>query len=201
MEPPGPLPVPPDTTTTPDPLPWAAYELVGLLTGERIRRAWKTGRGYLVMTNLRLINIWYRTELFARSEWHLGSSFFFYNLAGPRVLFGRYLELSEDFEENAGTLRFHVADPVGVAQEIEAARRAGRQEWATRRAQRQVSEGRLLRALPERTPVIVEQVVREIVKIRCNFCGSLMDIANPHCPACGAPNTLAFSRRSAGDHS
>lgn len=30
-------------------------------------------------------------------------------------------------------------------------------------------------------------VVRDIVKVRCTYCGNLMDVDRTRCPACGAP--------------
>ena len=182
---------PSDAVTAPDQISPGALDQLGLLSDERIQRVWKTARGFLVMTNLRLIDVWYKAELFAKSEWHLGSSFFFYNLEEPRVVLGRYLELAEEYEESGGTLRFHVAHPAAVAAEIDAARLVGRKEWEARRLTARASARPRLAAVPESTPVVVQQIVREVVKIRCSYCGTLMDVTSPNCPACGAANTLA----------
>lgn len=136
------------------------------------------------MTNLRCLHVWRKPELFARSEWHTGPNFFFYNLASPRVVAGRFVELAEDYEGSLEAARFLVRNPHEVSGEIEGTRETGRAEWRRIRSEVQKELGRLrLPASPPGTTTIV----REIVKVRCSFCGNLMDISDSFCPACGAP--------------
>lgn len=179
---------PPDLVTTPDQIEPAALLEVYLLDGERIDRVWRTGHGFLVMTNLRCLDIWHKPLLFAKANWHCGPSFFFYNLAPPRVIARRFLRLSEEFREDNSAVHLLVHDPVEVAAEIETARVAGYSEWLQRRADAEAKLRRAKEAARTAGPVILREVVREVVKVRCNFCGNLMDLASPRCLACGAPN-------------
>jgi RNA polymerase subunit RPABC4/transcription elongation factor Spt4 len=32
-----------------------------------------------------------------------------------------------------------------------------------------------------------KEIIREIVKVPCDYCGSLVDVTSEHCPGCGAP--------------
>jgi rubrerythrin len=136
------------------------------------------------MTNLRCIHVWRKPELFVATEWHAGPSFFFYDLAPPKVVAGRFLELLEGHEGSVERSRFLVRDPVNVGSEIDSARAAGRAEWANRRATAERQRGRLLSPAPARGSTVI---VREVVKIRCTFCGNLVDVADANCPFCGAP--------------
>jgi len=171
-------------STLPDPIDQGARAQLDLLDGERIVRCWRTGFGFLVMTNLRCLHVWHKPQVFSRSSWRAGPSFYFYNLAAPQVVAKRFVELSEDYVGSFEGGRFLVRHPEEVCREIDAARAAGRAEWEVRRA-RAGRELHRLRApaLPAGTTVIV----REVVKVRCNFCGNLMDVARSICPACGAP--------------
>jgi hypothetical protein len=173
----------PDIPTTPDHIDREVLNELRLLDGERVRRVWKTGRGFLVMTNLRCAEIWRKPQLFARSEWEAGPSIFFYNLAAPRVMFHRYLRLSEEHEEHAVALHLYVRDPYTVAQEVQEARRAGQNEWMHRRT----AEEARLRQAQARTGPLDRAVFREMVKVRCEFCGNLMSVTASRCPSCGAP--------------
>jgi len=163
-----------------------AFEEIALTLfhDERILRCWKVGFGFLIMTTLRCIHVWRKPELFARPDWHTGPTFFFYNLAPPQVLFGRFVQLSEAYDEGVGAARFRVHDAAGVAQEIDAARVAGQREWERRRAQAQSDLRRL--TFP-RVPPGTTVVVREIVKVRCTYCGNLVESGRRLCPFCGAP--------------
>ena len=38
-----------------------------------------------------------------------------------------------------------------------------------------------------RTQVIIKETVREIVKVPCRHCGSLIVVTDPRCSSCGAP--------------
>ena len=180
---------PPDSITAPDQIPEGALRLLVLLEDERIARCWRTHTGYLVMTNLRCIHLWHQPELFVPTEWHEGPSLFFYNLLAPRVQLGRFLELSEGVEEDLHTVRFLVPNPATVAAEIDSARAAGRSEWERRRARVQ----EILRASRAPAsgggPPLVREVIREVVKVRCRYCGNLMDETQPRCPTCGAPES------------
>jgi hypothetical protein len=170
-----------DVPTTPDRIEREVLREIRLLDGEKVRRVWKTGRGFLVLTNLRCAEIWRKPELFGRSEWEAGPSLFFYNLAPPRVMFHRYLRLAEEKEEHAVSLHLYVRDPFSVAQEITEARRSGQNEWLERRS---ATEARLRSA---RSGPLDRAVFREMVKVRCEFCGNLMSITAKVCPSCGAP--------------
>ncbi|HTT14275.1 MAG TPA: hypothetical protein VMG81_00625 [Thermoplasmata archaeon] len=175
---------PPDEVTAPDQIDARALEQLERLPGERLLRCWKTPFGYLVLTTLRCAQIWHRSELFAASGWRLGPVFFFYNLAEPRVVLGRFLELAEEVPENVGRQRFLVRDPARVAAEIDAARQGGHQAWLDRRSATVAALGRLSAApVPAGTTV----VVRTVVKVRCSFCGNLIDETADRCRFCGAP--------------
>jgi len=170
--------------TRPDPIDPGARAQIVLLHGEQIMRSWRTGLGFLVMTNLRCVHVWRRPELFVASEWHSGPTFFFYNLAPPQVVAGRFVKLTEEFPGSVDAARFLVRNPQDVCREIEEARAAGQAEWQARRIRAQQELHRPRRPLP---PVGTTVVIREVVKVRCNFCGNLMDIADRSCPSCGAP--------------
>ena len=155
-----------------------------LLFGEQVARCWKTAVGFLVMTNLRCVHVWRKPELFAPAEWHTGPTFFFYDLAATRVVARRFLELREEQAEAPESARFLVHDPNAVGEEVDAARVAGRAEWARRRSSAEHLLGRLRSPAP---PPGATLVVREVVKIRCSYCGNLVDVADGLCPYCGAP--------------
>jgi hypothetical protein len=181
---PAPDPSEPDSPTTPDRIDPRALGQIEFLPGERVVRCWRTGVGFLVMTNLRCVHVWRKLELFTRSDWHTGPNFFFYNLASPQIVAGRFLELSEEYEGSVESARFLVRNPREVSREIDGARAAGRTEWKTIRAQVQRELGHMRRTSP---PPWSTTIVREIVKVRCSFCGNLMDVSSTLCPACGAP--------------
>lgn len=173
-----------ETPTTPDAIDPAARAAIEFLHGERILRCWRTGIGFLVMTNLRCLHVWHKPELFVRSEWHTGPNFFFYSLAEPRVVAGRFVQLAEEYEGSLEASRFLVRDPHEVSREIEGTRAAGRAEWRAIRSRVQKELSRLRMPAP---PPGTTTIVREVVKVRCSFCGNLMDISDAYCPACGAP--------------
>jgi rubrerythrin len=176
-----------EAPTTPDPIDPRALTQVRsqLLFGEHIARCWRTAVGFLVMTNLRCIHAWRKLELFGPTEWHAGPSFFFYNLATPRVVGGRFLELSEELGSASESARFLLHDAASACEEIDRARAAGRAEWAARRSSAQHLLGRPLR--PAAPPPGTTLIVREVVKVRCSYCGNLVDVADGRCPFCGAP--------------
>ena len=112
---------PAESVTDPDQIEEGALDAIDLLEGERIVRCWKTAIGFLVMTTLRCQHLWHRPQLFADSEWHQGPSFFFYNLAPPALLAGRFVELAEQGGVNPRFERYLVRDPEEVRAEIDAA--------------------------------------------------------------------------------
>ena len=177
---------PPDAVTGPDQLSEGAYRELSLLEDERIARCWRTSAGFLVMTNLRVIPLWHRAELFAEPEWKEAPSLFFYALAAPRVLLGRFLELSDGDDDAGERLRFLVADPASVAAEIEAARGPGRSEWDRRRA-RALSQTDLTRTTAAAAPPqVVREIVREVVKVLCRNGGGLVYAGQRRSPLGGA---------------
>ncbi|HXQ48536.1 MAG TPA: hypothetical protein VN842_01975 [Thermoplasmata archaeon] len=178
---------PAESVTQPDQLDEGALNALDLLDGERIARCWRTGVGFLVMTNLRYVHVWRRPELFTTAEWHQGPSFFFYSLAPPGVIAGRFLQLVDQGGSEAPSARFLVRHPEEICQEIELARPRGRLEWERRRAVAKTAPRPATgTGLPPEGP-LVHEIVREVVKVRCRFCGNLMDVSAVHCPACGAP--------------
>jgi len=178
---------PPDEVTHPDQLDPAAFVQIDFLDGEKILHCWKLPRGFLVLTNLRCVRVWERRRLFEEAEWHTGPNFLFYNLRPPKVVAGRFVELSEVHEENAGSSRFLVRDPEEVCAEIEAARTPGQAAWAARRAQARRELTRSPVSGPPPGTTVVREVIHEVVKVRCRFCGNLMAVTDARCPSCGAP--------------
>jgi len=175
---------PADSITEPDQIDPHALEELGRLSGERIVRCWKVAYGYLVMTNLRCVHLWHKPILFARTDWHVGPPFFFYNLAPPHAIAEKFVELEMTGEEGPMVARFLVHDAEEVAREIEAARAAGRIEWEDRR--RRVQEDLAHYEPPHLRPGS-SYVVREIEMIRCSYCGNLVEVGRRLCPFCGAP--------------
>lgn len=180
---------PAETVTHPDPIAPAALAFLEFLGGESILRCWKTGLGFLVMTNLRVVEVWRKPELLADSHWHTGPSYFFYDLASPRVVASRFVELTEEADPTLQGSRFLVRDPGAVRDEIDAARPAGRAEWERRRATARAAAASRRAAPPMPPPTVVREIVREVVKVRCRYCGNLMEEAADRCPFCGAPQT------------
>jgi len=168
----------------PDP---AAIRVVHLLEDERILRTWKTPLGFLVLTNLRCVEVVRRHELFGERDWELGPSFFFYDLVAPKVVLGRYLRLSEDHERNPVVAHLFVHRPLKVAQEIQIARLAGQNEWLRRRARAEESYRRSRARWTSGNRVVIDSGAGEVVKVRCVYCGNLMDAVAGHCSSCGAP--------------
>ena len=180
---------PPDTDTTPAQIDRDALAEIHLLDGERILRVWKTARGFLVMTNLRCTDILRKPQVFAPSDWEAGPSLFFYNLAEPRVEFHRFLRLSDEHEGRQVVLRFYLHDPEAIAREIEAARAAGRSEWLQRRARSEA----VIRMARQRWETAQSFAARggprPVVRVRCGYCGNLIDATAMRCSFCGAPQS------------
>jgi hypothetical protein len=183
----SPPPVPADQVTEPDQLDPGARDQLDLLPGEHLRRCWRTAHGFLVLTNLRVTGITRRAQLFDSPVWRAGPSFLFYNCRPPRVVLGRFLELSEELTENAGASRYLVHDPETVRREIEQERVAGRLAWEERRQAALAARGRLSEPMVPPGTTVVREVVRTVVKVRCRYCGNLMDETLDRCPFCAAP--------------
>jgi hypothetical protein len=173
-----------DDRTYPDQIDAAARAELWLLFDERIVRCWRTAFGFLIMTNLRCSHVWRKPHLFNRSEWHVGPTFFFYRLASPRVVAQRFVELANEPGVGRDAARFLVRNPHEVSQEIDAARAGGRAEWEIRRARVKQDLERLKSEIPSSGSTVI---LREVVKVRCRYCGNLMDVADSTCPTCGAP--------------
>lgn len=181
---PRPWTPPPDLVTSPDQIDLDARREIDLMHNEQILRCWKVPLGFLVLTNLRCIHVYHKPELFSRHNWRVGPTFLFYNLAPPQVILDRFVQLSERFDEGVGSARFLVHDAPEVAREIDAAREAGRREWAARRARAEADRARIR---PPHLPPGTTVVVREIVKTPCVYCGNLVEVGRLQCPFCGAP--------------
>ncbi len=175
--------------TKPDPLDPGAALAISPLDGEQVERAWRVRFGFLVLTNLRVVSVWHQPRLFglASSGWREGRTFFLFELAPPKVVAHRVLELSgsEGLAEN--TSRFLLADPDGVSAEIAAAIPGGRAAWQGRRerVEKEIEAQRARRSAI--TAAAGASAVRVLVKVPCRYCGSLMVEGDSHCPNCGAP--------------
>lgn len=168
--------------TTPDALPNEAWQAIDLIEGEAVLRAWRTPRGFLVLTNLRCLGLHEQLRILGPVAWGPGPEFFFYNLRPPTVLFGRFVQLSEEVEELGSVGRFAVRDPEAVARAIADALAAGRLAWSARRQRTQElirarAEARARRAAGEPNPEVM---------VRCSYCGNLANAALRRCPSCGA---------------
>jgi len=168
--------------TLPDAIPPGAWGALELLAGELPLSAWRTPHGFLVMTNLRCIAVVRKSELFRPRPWHVGPEFYFYNLRPPRVLFGKFVELAEDYDENGWVGRFVVQDPPAVVAEIMAHMDSGRAAWSARRAHTE----ELIRARAQARAALAAPGPHAPVLVRCSFCGNLVDVTRRRCPYCGA---------------
>ena len=173
-----------DVVAVPDRIDPDALDQIHLLDAEAVRRVWKTMGGFLVMTNLRCIQVSRKPQLFSKVEWQAGPSLFFYNMAPPKVMFRRYVRLSEDREDHPVVLHLFVHDPYEVAQEIYGARTLGRNEWLDRRARAEVALSESRRRWESGGRAALHE---SSAKRRCNFCGNLMSVTSTRCPSCGAP--------------
>ena len=191
----GPTPISPGRRSrpdmvdgTPDPIEVAARDSIDFLEGERLLRVWKISRGYLVLTNLRVLRVLKSIELLTGGDWSIESNFFFYDLAAPRVLFNRAIRLSGDGPSSPPAAYAVIRDPRGVAEEIETARVAGQEEWSRRRALAQMTLGPS-RARWTKSAADAGAAGAPLVRrIRCAYCGNPMDPGVLRCPSCGAPN-------------
>jgi hypothetical protein len=160
---------------------------VSLMDGEVIRRAWKTGRGFLVLTSLRCFLLWQRRELFRPTEWEASPEVLLFNVRPPRVLFGRFVEISPESEEGGFPIRAGVAEPEYVAEEIAAAIPAARVAWEARRLKAEAAlsahrarRDQILASIRAGRPIPMATVI-------CPFCGNRMLVTARACPHCGAP--------------
>lgn len=174
---------PPSEVTQPDQLSGEAWRAFDPIDGEKVLNVWRTPRGFLVLTNLRCFGIRRELDLFGPPEWRTGPEFYFYNLKPPQVLFGRFVELSEEVSESGAVGRFPVKAPEAVAEAIAGAAGPGRDLWRARRAQTQQQilarkQLRTQRAAEGMPPIPLE---------RCRYCGNLVNANLRRCPSCGAP--------------
>lgn len=176
--------MPGDSSTEPDALDPDARIQLDLIHGEQITRCWKVPYGFLVATNLRAIYVWKRNTLLHADGWQTGPTYMFYNMAPPRVVGWRFVELSEDPPLSQSPFRFLVRDPTSVCADLGAARLEGRAEWQRRRSD---ASRAAVQRRPFQPPPGATVVVHEVVKIRCAYCGALMDEGAALCPRCGAP--------------
>lgn len=179
--------LPDRVVTTPAQIEREALRHLYLLDGERILRVWKSVRGFLVMTNLRCQEVRRRSQLFSSSDWEAGPNFFFYNLAPPKVEFHRFLRLTEEHQDGTLAVRFILHDPFSVAEEIAAARAAGQEEWLRRRSRAESALRESRARLQAGKLYTYREGYREVIRVRCSFCGNLMPATAARCPSCGAP--------------
>lgn len=192
---------PPDQVTAPDQLPPEVWRLWDALEQEHVVSCWKTGLGYLVLTNLRCFEVWRRSAVLGKRDWSLGPQFFFYNLRPPRVVLGRFVELVEEFNEgDARQLsRVAVQDPTSVSEQIGAAVGPGREEWGRRRvaALQLIEDRRRQREAIARG--LADGASASSARVNCPYCGTLMPALAPRCPSCGAPTGQPYRRQARPD--
>lgn len=160
------------------------------LDEERIAAVWKTHFGYLLLTNLRVVSLWHRPRILGAlgldpDEWHEGPSFFLYALEPPHPT-GRFVQLESGTEGDPESGRFEVQDPGSVATRIAEEIPRGRVLWEARRARVQDRMRSLQVGPVSPVPGPVREIIREVVRVPCRYCGCLMDEAAARCPNCGA---------------
>jgi hypothetical protein len=178
---------PSDLMTQPDQLDSAARTALSLMEGEAIRRVWRTGRGFLVLTSLRCILLWQRREVFRPTEWQAGPEVLLYDVRPPRVLFGRFVEVAPASPAGGAPIRVVVAHPEYVAEEIAASGPEARRAWDERRRKALA----FLAAEKRRNAAIVAAVESgrpsATPTVPCPYCGNPVPVTARTCPHCGAP--------------
>lgn len=180
---------PPEQRTAPDQLPGEAWRAIDLFDGEAVRRCWRTAHGFLILTNLRCVLVWRHRELFHARAWESGPEVFLYNVADPRVVLGRFVEIAPAVDEGDGLIRAGVADPRAVAGEIRDEIPAARQEWDRRRTKMQQDLAAHQARRAQIAAVIAAGGSAPVPKVPCPYCGSSIPVTARRCPNCGAPMT------------
>ncbi len=192
----APVAPPPDVPATkPDPIDPAAVRAIDFLDGETISSVWRTSRGFLILTNLRVLSVWHQPAVLdlGHHGWRMGLTFFLFDLDTPRVIADRFVEVGSVREDDPSASRFQVADPAGVAEAIAAGILLGRTNWQARRAKVTARLNALGSSSAAPAKETVREIVRVIVRVPCPYCGSLMDETALRCPVCGAPRSPARS--------
>ncbi len=178
---------PPGQATLPDQLPPEAWRAIDPIRGEVVRRCWRTGRGFLVLTTLRCLLLWRRRELLRAKEWEVSPEVMLYNVQPPRVLFGRFVEIAPAYDEGEAAIRAGVEDPYSVAEEVAAAIPDARRAWDQRRAAAQAEFQAHRKRRDEIVAAIAAGVPPPVPRVPCRYCGNPMPITARRCPSCGAP--------------
>jgi hypothetical protein len=71
----------------------------------------------------------------------------------------------------------------------EASRRSGRTTLPKHPSQQERPPAPPIDLTPKQQPAIQQIVIKEVVKVKCLYCGALIDSTAPTCPMCGAPRT------------
>jgi zinc-ribbon domain len=176
-----------DLSTQPDQLDSTAWMALSLMDGEVIRRVWRTGRGYLVLTSLRCILLWQRREVFRATEWQSGPEVLLFDVRPPRVLFGRFVEVAPASPAGGAPIRVAVAEPEYVAEEIVAALPEARRDWEERRRKALALLAVEKRRHDEILAAMVAGRALPTPTVRCSYCGNSVPVTARNCPHCGAP--------------
>jgi hypothetical protein len=178
----------PDLTTQPDQLEFGAWSALSLMEGERIRRVWKTGRGFLVLTTLRCVLLWQRREVFRPTEWQEGPEVLLFDVRPLRVLFGRFVEISPASPAGGAPIRVAVAEPEYVAEEIGASLPEARRAWEARRHKALAVLAAERRRHDQALAAVLGGRPLAALTVRCPYCGNSILASARKCPHCGAPS-------------
>jgi len=193
-DPPGTDGIPADWVTQPDQMSAPARRVLDLFDGERLLRCWRTARGFLVLTDLRCVHVLRRPEILRRGEWIVGPELFFYNCRPAGVLFGRFIEMGERFEDVGAEIRVAVDDPPAVAEAINAALGPGAKAWQARRERTRLQMEARKRQRDAITAAVAEGKAPPVPMVPCDFCGNPVPASARRCPYCGAPRGGAVAR-------
>jgi rubrerythrin len=63
---------------------------------------------------------------------------------------------------------------------------------AAKTKEQQMEQSRIAQAAmpPQQQAHVIykeKETIREVVKVPCKYCGTLVDVTSPKCPSCGAP--------------